>query len=104
MERSMYEQIKEHDRDIRLARTQSSAISECASKFGHDPLWDEVNFIDLDPHWHTCTVKEAIQSRLHPKNINRDSGIQIPEGWRPTIKQHNSRSVPQRTHEGTASS
>ena len=27
-----------------------------------------------------CRVKEAIHIRLHPNNINRDSGIEIPEG------------------------
>ena len=41
--------------------------------------------------------------RLHPNNIKRDNGIEIPETWMPTIKQHNSRSVPQRTSEETAS-
>ena len=65
---------------------------------------NEVKFIDRDPHWYTRRVKEAIHIRLHPNNIKRDSGIEIPEGWMPTIKQHNSRSVPQRTREGTASS
>ena len=24
--------------------------------------------------------------RLHPNSINRDSGIEIPEAWMPTIK------------------
>ena len=43
-------------------------------------------------------VKEAIHIRLHPNNINRDSGIEIPEAWIPTIKKHNNRStVQQRT-------
>ena len=102
--RSMHERIKEHDRDIRLARTQTSAVSERANKFGHYPLLDEVKFIYRDPHWYTRRVKETIHIRLHPNNINRDSGIEISEGWMPTIKQHNSRSVPQQTHEGTASS
>ena len=37
--------------------------------------------------------------RLHPNNINSDSGIDIPEAWIPTIKQHNSRFM--RTYEGT---
>ena len=32
-------------RDIRLARTQTSAVSEHADKFGHYPLWDEVKFL-----------------------------------------------------------
>ena len=48
-------------------------------------------FIDRDPHWYTRRVKEAIHIRLHPNNINRDSGIEIPEAWIPTIKKHNNR-------------
>ena len=50
--RSMHERIKEHDRDIRLACTQTSAVSEHAHKTGHYPLWNEVKFIDRDPHWY----------------------------------------------------
>ena len=49
----------------------------------------EVKFIDRDPHWYTRRIKEAIHIRLHPDNINRDNGLEIPEAWMPTIKQHN---------------
>jgi len=98
--RSMQERIKRHDRDIRLARTQTSAISEHTHETGHYPIWNEVKFIDRDPHWYTRRVKEAIDIRLHPNNINRDSGIEIPEAWVPTIKIHNKRTVQQRTTEG----
>ena len=101
--RSMHERIKEHDRDIRPARTQTSAVSEYAHKTGHYPLWNEVKFIDRDPHWYTGRVKEAIHIRLHPDNINRDSGIEISETWMPTIKKHNRKTVQQRTTEGTTS-
>ena len=72
--RSTHGRIKEHGRDIRLSRTQTSAVSEHAHKTGHYPLWNEVKFIDRDPHWYTRRVKEAIHIRLHPDNINRDSG------------------------------
>ena len=41
--------------------------------------------------------------RLHPNNINRDSGNEIPEQWIPTIKKHNRRTVQQRTTEGVTS-
>ena len=34
----MQERIKEHDRGIRLARTQTSAFSERAFKTDHDPI------------------------------------------------------------------
>ena len=50
----------------------------------------------------TGRVNEAIHIRLHPNNINRDCGIEVPEAWMPTIKQHNNkRVVRQRTAEGT---
>ena len=98
----MQDRIKEHDRDIRFTRTQTSAVSEHANNTGHHPLWNEVKFIDRDPHWYTRRVKEAIHIRLNPNNINRDSGIEIPEAWMPTIKKHNNkRAVRLRTAEGT---
>ena len=90
--------VKEHDRDIRLARTESSAVSEHAHNTGHKPL---VKFIDRDPYYYTRRVKEAIHIRPHPNNINRDSGIEIPEAWLPTVKKDNNRRAPrQRTAEG----
>ena len=36
-------------------------------------------------------------------NINRVSGIEIPEAWIPTIRKHNSRLTTKRTCEGTTS-
>ena len=94
---------QEKCRDIRLAHTQTSTVSKHAHQTGPYPIWNEVKFIDRDPHWYTCTVKEAIHIRLHPNNINRNSGIEIPEAWMPTIKKHNNRKmVQQRTAKGTA--
>jgi len=100
----MQDRIKERDRDIRLALTQTSAVSEHTNETGHLPIWKEVNkLIDRDPHWYTRRVKEAIHIRLHPNKINRDSGIEIPEAWIPTIRKHNSRTTTKRTCEGTTS-
>ena len=86
--RPVQEMMKEHERDVRLARCQTSAVAEHANATGHGPSWNYVKCIDRDPHWHTRRVKEAIQIRLHPNNINRDNGIEIPETWMPTIRKH----------------
>ena len=40
------------------------------------------------PYWYTRGVIAAIHKRLHLNNINGDSGIEIPEAWILTIKQH----------------
>ena len=75
-------------------------VSEYSHNTGHHPLWNEAKFIDRDPHCYTRRVKEAIHIALHPKNINRDSGLEIPEARIPTIKkQNNRRAVRQRTAE-----
>ena len=100
--RPMQERIKEHDRDTRLVRTQTSAISEHTHETGHYPIWNEVKFTDWDPHWYTRKVKEAIHIKIHPNNINRDSGIKISEAWMSTIKKHNRKTVQQRTTKGAA--
>ena len=99
--RPMQDRIKEHDRDIRHARTETSAVSQHAHNTGHKPLWNEVKLIDRDPYYYTRRVKKAIHIGLHLDNINRDSGIEILEAWMPTIKKHNNRrAVRQRTTEG----
>ena len=54
--------------------------------------------------WYSRRVKEAIHIRLYPNNINRDSGIEIPEEWMSTDRQHDNRYPPKRTAEGTVSS
>ena len=54
--RAMQDRIKEHDRDIRLARTQNSAVSEHANETRYLPIGKEVKFIDRDPQWYTRRV------------------------------------------------
>jgi len=85
--------IKEHNRDIRLAHYANLRSFEHANETGHLPIWEEVNIFDRDPHKYTRRVKEAIHVRLHPNNINRDRGSEIPEAGIPTIKKHNSQST-----------
>ena len=92
----MQYRIKEHDRHNRLARTQTSAVSEHAHNTGYQPLWSKVKFIDRG------RAREAIHIRLHPSDINRNSDIEIPEAWMPTFEKHNNQGdVRQRTVEGT---
>ncbi|CAH3128409.1 unnamed protein product, partial [Pocillopora meandrina] len=75
--RPLQDRIKEHDRDIRLAVPRRPPFQSM-------PTTPDTS--------HSGTkVKEAIHIRLHPNNINRDSGIEIPKAWIPTIKKHNNR-------------
>ena len=53
----MQERMKEHDRDIRLARTQNSAVSEHANGTEHKSLWNETKL----PLVH----KESVRGNSH---------------------------------------
>jgi len=93
--RPMQERIKEHDRDTRLIRTQTSAIFEHTHETSHYPIWNKVKFTDWDPHWYTRRVKEAIHIKIHPNNINRDRELKFlkrgcPQSKNTTGKQYNS--------------
>ena len=80
----MQERRKENYRNIRLARTQNSTVSEHANGTGHKPVWNKTKFIARESHWYTRKVKEVIHIRLNPNKINRDSGAEIPEAWMST--------------------
>ncbi|XP_071505303.1 uncharacterized protein [Diadema antillarum] len=86
--RPVGERMHEHRRDVRLGRTESSAVAEHAWSSEHHPNWEKVSCIAQDKHWYTRRVKEAIHIRLHPNNINRDSGIDIPDEWLSAIRRH----------------
>ena len=52
--------LRSPNRDIRLSRNQTLAVSEHANRTGHYPLWDEVKFIGRDPHWYSHTYGVTI--------------------------------------------
>ena len=86
----MQYRIKEHDRHNRLARTQTSAVSEHAHNTGYQPLWSKVKFIDRG------RAREAIHKRLHPSDINKNSDIEIPEAWMPTFEKRRRKTADRR--------
>ena len=59
--------------------------------------------IDYSEHYfyRNCPLRtlKMVKCFVHPNNINRDSEIEIPKAWMPS-----SRSLPQKTAEGTVSS
>ena len=72
------ERILEYCRDVKVMRTDNSAIAEHTHDAYHLPNRSEDKCIVHDRHWYTRWMKEAIQIRLHPKILNRDRGIDIP--------------------------
>ncbi|CAH3113822.1 unnamed protein product, partial [Pocillopora meandrina] len=74
----------EHDRDIRLARTETSAIRHFSKDSKH-LRFSKHNLLLNGNTYSVVSVAQSV-SALHPNNISRDSGIEIPEAWMPTTK------------------
>ena len=61
---------------------------------GHQPLWNEVKFIDRDLPYYTAGSKRQSIPDFTLIKINRDGGVEILEVWMPNIrKKHNKRRV-----------
>ena len=84
----MHERIQEHDRNIQLSRTQTSAVFQQAIRPDIIRFGTRLSVLAETPslQWYSRRVKEAIRIRLHPYNINRDSEIEILEAWMPKMR------------------
>ena len=83
--RAMQDRIKEHDRDIWLARTQTSAVSEHTNETGIFLFGKKLSLLIVTlTGAHVWSKRLSMDMRLHPNSISRDSGIEIPEAWIPT--------------------
>ena len=70
--RAMQERIKEHDRDIRLGRTQTTAVLEHAKETGHLPIWKELSLLIV-------TLTHVGSKRLSLKDFILITSIEIVE-------------------------
>ena len=67
--------------------TTMNGLRSTTGIYGFHELKPQLFPEDVYPYAYSRRVKEAIHIRLHPNNINRESGIEIPEVWMPTIRQ-----------------
>ena len=69
---------------------EKSAIAEHAWKEHHQILWEETKVIDQARRQKQLLIKEALNIHLVPEDerLNRDTGLEIPDCWRPLLKRH----------------
>ena len=83
--RTIETRTKEHQRHLRLAQPEKSAVAEHSVSEDHAIQWKETKLLCRARGYWDRLVKEAIHIRLNPNNINRDTGFQISNAWRPIM-------------------
>ena len=83
--RSFQTRIKEHGSDIKNERIDTSALAEHSLKTRHHICLEDTKILATENHLFKRRVREAIEIRKHPSNLNRDSGLELSENWLPLI-------------------
>jgi hypothetical protein len=67
--------LKEHQRHIRLEHPDKSAVAEHSIDQGHRIQSHNSSILTTKTRYMDRIVREAIETELHPYNINREGGL-----------------------------
>ena len=82
--RTVQDRIKEHQRCIKLADFDKSAVAEHSLLTGHRILFSSTTVVDKATNYYDRIIKEAIHIKIND-TFNKDVGLQLSNAWLPVI-------------------